>query len=257
MYFAALKEDPLYMFTRVPLEKCLASFLEEVWRPLLVYMQELYSCPIPLYRSPTMIFYSAISRKEVVLKARNFTYERPQAYDITASRVFQSLNVLSSSGSVKGGYTTTLTVRIPKRRNHPFWLLDRAEPDDKLFTWDISEDTLSFQVTRWGPLEEHSSFNATQRAKDIIQNIRVAVSNPTHVHSCISQVMSHPFNHSLASCRVLGLGIQLNKMWKHAKLAFSTVCTAQTVEINVNFIQDIIDSNTVLGLSPLLKYYQV
>ncbi len=189
-YFATLQGDPLYLFTRLSVEKCLA-------------------------------------------------------------------NAIGPTGTVKGGYTTTLTVRIPKRRNHPFWLLDVTQPDEKLFTWDVSEDTLSFEVTRWGAQDDYSSFYATQRAKDIIENIRAAVLNPTHLHSCIFVAMPHALNHSLHSRRVLGLGRQLNTTWKYAKLAFSTVCHAQTVDSSVNFIQDIIDSNTLPGLSPLLKYYQV
>ena len=205
-----------------------------------------------------MIFTFAISRTDVVLKAKNFIYERPQAYDATNSRVFQSLNaIFSNKATMKGGFTTTLTVHIPKRRNHPFWLLDMNQSDDKLFSWDDSEEALSFQVTRWGPMEDYSNFYVTQRAKDIIRNIRAAVSNPTHVITCISGVITHISDYSLDTCSVFCLGVRLNQMWKNTKLTFSRICTEQTTEFAVNFIQEIIDSNISLGLSSLLKYYQV
>jgi hypothetical protein len=232
--------------------------LEEAWRPLLVYIQELYNCPVRLDGLRPMKFAFSISRTDVVLKAKNFIYERPQVYDATESRVFKSLNaIFLNKATMKGGFTTTLTVHIPKRRNHPFWLLDINQPDDKLFGWDNSEDALSFQVTRWGPIEDYSNFHATQRAKDIVRNIRAAVSNPTHLITCISGVITHISNYSLDSCSVFCLGVRLNQMWKNTKLTFSSICTEQTMEHAVSYIQEIIDSNISLELSSLLKYYQV
>ena len=224
----------------------------------MVYIQELYSCPVRLDGLRPITITSAISRTELVLKAKNFIYERPQAYDATDSRVFQSLNaIFLNKAAMKGGFTTTLTVHIPKRRNHPFWLLDANQSDDKLFSWDNSEDALSFQVTRWGPMEDYSNFYVTQRAKDIIRNIRTAVSNPTHMIICNSGIITHISDYSLDSCSIFCLGVRLNQIWKNTKLIFSRICTEQTTEYAVNHIQEIIDSNMSLRLSSLLKYYQV
>lgn len=258
MYFGALRYDPLYLFTRVSAWSSLASFLEEAWKPLLAYVQEFYSYPIRLDGLRTMKFTSATSRDEIIFKAKNFVYESPKPYDLIASRVSQSLNtIIGKQSTVKGGCTTTLTVCIPKRHDHPFWLLSTAQSHDKLFAWDISEDALSFQVTRWGPLGEYSNFYATERAKDIIRNIRATVSDSTHITTCVSEAMTHISNYSLDSCPVLSLGVQLHDTWKHAKLAFSTVCVPQFAEFAVNFIQKIIDSNTMPELTALLQYYQV
>lgn len=202
---------------------------------------------------------STTSKTDIVFKAKNFIYSQPQSHDITNSRVFQSLIAVVPIGNyIKDGFITTLTVHVPKHRDHPFWLLKLTESKDKLFGCDKSQDTLSFQVTRWGPLPELSNFYATQRAMDIIRNIRAAVSNPTHLSNLSGMTQSLRRSNPLHDyCPVFRLGIQLNSTWKHAKLVFSTVCVAQTLDLVVNCIQDIINSNTLPDLSPVLKYYQV
>lgn len=205
-----------------------------------------------------MEFTSFMSRTEIILKANNFIYERPRAYDADACRVLQSLNaIFHNKATMKGGFTTTLTVHIPRRRNHPFWLLDANQSDDKLFNWDGAEDALSFQVTRWGPMEDYSNFHVTQRAKDIIRNIRATVSNPTHLTTCIPEVVTHISDYSLDSCSIFRLGVRLNQIWKEMRLNFSMIFTEQSAETILIFFRETIDSNISLIHSSLLKYYQV
>ena len=172
VYFAALRKDPLYLFTRASSDTYLSILLEEALRPLLEYAQELYASPIRLDGWPTMDYpYMKFHHDEIVLRAKNFTYDRPKSYDSNASHICQVLNtIVPGAALVKKGLTTTLTVHIPKRHDHPFWHRTSYENTGKLFSWDVSEDALSFQVTRWGPLDEYSRFYATQRAKDIIRN---------------------------------------------------------------------------------------
>ena len=182
VYFATLRLDPLYLFTSHSLDDYLTEMLEEAWMPLLAYIQEFYSYPIRLNGFRTMSLTSNISKTDIVFKAKNFVYNQPQSYDITTSRAFQSLiAIVPIDSDIKDGFTTTLTVHIPKHRDHPFWLLNSTQSKEKLFGCEKIQDTLTFQVTRWGPLPELSNFNATQRAMDIIRNIRAAVSNPIHL----------------------------------------------------------------------------
>ena len=243
------------------MDQYLADFLETVWMPLLAYIQELYSYPISLDGLPTMRLTSATSKMDIIFKAKNFTYTRAQPYNSVASRVFQSLISISPLGmNIKDGCTTTLIVHIPKNRDHPFWQLDLTQCEDKLFTCDESKDTLSFQVTRWGPLEKLSYFSATQRAKDIVRNIRAALSNPTHLSECISAAKTQSLrtsNRRPDYCPILHIGMKLNYMWKHAKLGFSSVCKEHIVDLAVSCIQDIINSDKLPTFSPVLKYYQV
>jgi hypothetical protein len=228
----------------------MAAFLEEAWWPLLVYMQEIYGYPIRFDRLDTTGITSASKKEEVIFKVKNFSYGRPQTYPLNESRVYQGL---TSDGGVKPGVTTTLTVRIPKSRSHSFW----DPTQDKLFSWDLSEDALSFEVTRWGPSEPYSNFRATQRAKDIIRNIRLAVSNSTHLDHYTSKDIHEAIYRPFHMCSALRLGAELNQTWKNYKLAFSTICTEQTVDFVVNFIQDKIDSCSCANIIPVLRYYQV
>lgn len=241
-YFAILKRDPLYLFTRNSLEDYMTEILEEAWMPLLVYIQEFYSYPIRLNGFRTMSLTSNIPKTDIVFKAKNFVYGQPQSHDIAASRAFQSLVAITPiPNDIKNGFTTTLTVHVPKVRNHPFWLVSSTQSKDKLFGCEKLQDTLTFKVTRWGPLPHVSNFYVTQRAMDIIRNIRAAVSNPIHLSNLptdITQSLRRP--NPLHDCPVFRLGVQLNSMWKCAKLAFSTVFEAQTVELFSNHIQNMV-----------------
>lgn len=260
-YCAALKKDPLYLFTKYSVEEYLADFLEAIWMPLLAYIQELYSYPIPLNTLPATPLTSATSKMDIVFKAKNFAYARAQPYNSVTSPVFQSLVSIAPLGiNIKDGCTTALTVHIPKNRDHPFWQYSLNQCDDKLFACDKSEDTISFQVTRWGPLERLSQFSATQRAKDIIHNIRAALSNPTHLAECISAAKNQSLrtsNRQPDDCPILEIGMKMNYIWKCAKLGFSSVCMESIVDLAVNCIQNLINSNKLLTFSPVLKYYQV
>src|SRR5215475_11126159 len=105
-YFSALKDDPLYLFTQAPVEKCIIAVLERAWWPLLAYIEELYSYPIYLNGLNNMGITSSISRnEEVVIKAKNFDYGPPQVYPLMESRLYRIFNI---NKPVKPGVTTTL-----------------------------------------------------------------------------------------------------------------------------------------------------
>ena len=240
---------------------CLAELLEEAWMPYLVYVQELHGYPIRLNGLSIKELTFVTPKTDIVFKAKNFVYNHQPSSDIASSRAFQSLLAVSPIGNyIKNGYTTTLAVHIPKYRDHSFWHLDSTQCKDKLFACDESQDTISFQVTRSGPLPDWSNYFATQRAMDIIQNIRNSVSHPTHLSNSISAAMTQSLQISNSlhdRCPVFLLGVKLNSMWKRVNLVFTTVCSEQIMKFAVEYIQDIIDSNTLPALTPVLKYYQV
>jgi hypothetical protein len=260
-YFAILSQDPLYLFTRRSVYHYLAELLEKAWRPYLVYLQELHSCPIRLDGLPTTSLTFMTPKTDIVFKAKNFIYNHQPSSDIASSRAFQSLLAISPIGNyIKNGCMTILTVHIPKHHGHSFWHLDSIQCNDNSFACDESQDMISFQVTRWGPLPDWSNFYATQRAKDIIRNIRASVSHPTHLSNSISEAMTQSLQISNPlddPCPVFSLGVNLNSMWKHVKSVFSTVCSKQTMEIAIHYIQNIIDSNSLPEFTPVLKYHQV
>jgi hypothetical protein len=253
-YVSALTNDPLYLFAQASAERCMAAVLEEAWWPLLVYVQELYSYPTCLDTlGPPHITYATSRNEEVTIKAKNFSYGEPQIYPLKESRVYRSLD---SNVSVKRGVTTKLTVRIPKSRSHPFWLLGPNYSQNK-FSWNMSGDALSFEVTRWGPQETYSRYNATQRATDIIRNIRKAVSDSTHLHNYLFRDVQQSLYHPFDSCPVLQIGAELTHIWKRYERAFSTICVEQAVDLVESFIQEKLDSYSCVDLSPVLRYYQV
>lgn len=258
MYFAALQEDPLYLFTRTSLEICLAGFLDEILRPVLEYMQELYGPPIRLDGLPIMDYPCAeLNQDEIIVRAKNFVYDR-RSYEFRSCHIWQVLNAITPDAVlVKKGVTTILTVHIPKRWDDPFWYHTFTESEEKLFGWNISEDALSFQVTQWGPLEEYSKFYATQRAKDIIRHIRAAVSRPNYVPLRTPRAMMQESNSHAFSCPVLRLGIDLNDTWRRADSAFSTICSEEFMKYAIEIIQKWIDSEAYTHLSPVLRFYQV
>jgi hypothetical protein len=239
----------------------MTDLLETAWMPLLVYVQELYSYPIRFDLLPTENYMPDISSGDIIFKGKNFAYDRPQQYDCLSSRVFQSLTTISSVGSdIKGGHTTTVTVHIPKDPNHPFWQLDAIQHGEKLFDCHESKDTISFQVTRWGPQEKMSYYNVTLRAKDIIATIRAAVSNPSHLSKYVSVAIDQSLrisNRLPDNCPVLRLGMKLNYLWRRGKFSFSPGCTSESLDLAMGFIQDIIDKTKLSDVVLIFKYYQV
>jgi hypothetical protein len=227
-------------------------------RPFLEYMQELYTSPIRLDGFRTMDYPCMVSNPdEIMLRAKNFKYDRPRSNDFKNSLINRVLNTIKfDAASVKKGVITTLIVHVPKRRDHPFWYRTFTESKKSLFNWDISEDAVSFQVTRWGPLEEYSRFYTTQRAMDIIQNIRAAVSNPIYVSLWAPRIKKRSNSHNF-SCPILQLGMELNDMWRRTNSKFLTACSREFVKDAVEKIQKWIDSEKYILISPLLRYYQV
>jgi hypothetical protein len=225
----------------------LANFFEGTWGPLLVYMEELYSPPIRLNGFSGLPVTSDTPKKDIFIKGNNFLYEQPKLYDYLTCRVFQTLSAIAKKfykSKMKGGYTTTVTVRIPEQRDHPFW-------NCQDFSWDVSQGpAISFQVTRWGPQEDSSQYYATQRAKDVIRNIRITMTGPLPT---FGQTPKFPPVSHLALC----LGRELNDLWKTGKSIFSEGrFQPDNAEIFLGWIQRMIDHNEHAPV-PVLKYYEV
>ena len=253
--------DPLYLFARCPADQYLAEWLEEAWAPLLAYMQEIYSYPIHLDGSSAMRLDLTTPTMDIFFKAKNFTYDHP-SHTLDAGRAFQSVSSIASIGNfIKNGVITTLTIHIPEHRDHAFWHLDSSECNEKLFGCDESKDTLSFQVSRWGPDAKRADYCATQRAMDIIWNIRASVRNPTYLSKYISPTTAQSLriSNSLEDpCPMFCVGAKLNSIWKSSTPIFATTNSEQTVSLAISLIEHFINSETVPPpLVPAFKYYQV
>jgi hypothetical protein len=242
------------LFTQGSIDDYLSNLFEAACKPLLIYIQEVYGSPIQLSGLPSPNLTSSTPSTEIIFKGKNFNYDKHRSYDYESSRVFRIMQSINKkfNRTMKNSYTTTLTVHIPKDPNHPFWNIDRPQrrDDSEMFTWVASDDSVSFQVQRWGPYVEYANYYATQRAKDIIWNIRLGVSG-TRVFGrpAVFRISRFP-----ASCPAFSLGVQLQNIWRAGAQGISTVQFAIDA---VNTIQQMIEKNTLASLGLLLTYYQV
>jgi hypothetical protein len=242
------------LFTDFPIDDYLSNIFEAACKPLLIYIQELYGSPFRLNGLQTRELTPTTPSAEIIFKAENFTYGKLQRYDYQSGRVFQIMRTINSNfnRSLKSSYTATLNVDIPKDTEHPFWNIDRPQRhgDMKMFKYVPSGDSVSFRVQRWGPCAQHAKYYATQRAKDIIWNIRLRVSG--------TRVFGRPAillrSHIPASCPAYSLGVLLQNIWKAETPRISTSSFAV---LAVDLIQKLKDKNTLASLDLLLTYYQV
>jgi hypothetical protein len=241
----------MYLSTPLQWKYYLTCLLEQSWRPVLLYVAELYGSPICLDGSSELPLTSETPRKDIILQTTNFSYAEPVRYDYEQCQLYKIFARLIKKfkTAMASGFKTTLTAHIPKDRNHPFWQPDQQKDD---FTWDVSPDSsISFQVTRWGPTDAYSRYYATHRAKDVIRNIRTAVINRVSFPSRVT-LPSPKF--PPISCVIFDLGIMLNGMWKDAKQLFLSPDFGQFA---IDQIQRIIDSNEEVPIRQVLEYYQV
>jgi hypothetical protein len=195
----------LYTLTEQTAKAYLVTYLDEIWKPLLIYVQELFGPPITLSGSPSL---------RLMPKNEIKSYEDTQMFVHTevqydrstclALRTLQKINSKFHTSRSKDGYMTTLTVTIPRDPHHAFW--HRQLPHVLEF-----QEKLSFEVCRWGQTRGESYNHAIQRAVDIIQFIRTAVSvNSPNIPAF--QLKS--FTRTSISCRIFQLGAELCSMWK-------------------------------------------
>jgi hypothetical protein len=243
-------QDPLYLFTKLPSEFHLSALLEERWRPLLIYMQEIYGPPLCLNG-----FYSqsidGLTPKEYIKHPKKSTWflsdTRPDDY--RTSVVYKNLPQLRERDEIKG-FTTQLTIHIPKYRDHSYWEQSSLH---EFFNWEAGSgisDSLQFQVERWGISKEASYYHAVQHAQNIIAAIRTALSNQT-----IPSLEVRP--PVILHCPVLNLGQKLNDRWLKSDPKSSS---RQSID-DINFLNELIqtktDSELPVQVHLLLQYYQV
>jgi hypothetical protein len=125
VYFSALNKDPLYLFTEQKIEDYLLHFLEHYMKLTLLYLQETFSSPISLNNVCVLPLTNATDPNDVKMKCLNLKYESPKKLTTSHSKVWRSITIpFKKTLSHKNSWVTTLKVKIPKMRTHPFWWAD-------------------------------------------------------------------------------------------------------------------------------------
>jgi hypothetical protein len=241
-------KDPLFAFTELDANWYFMLFLEGIWRPLLVYIQELYGPPIslsglraqPLLFSINDLFKSHDDTLSCVHTQTKHSYETCSALHIL-KRFMPDF-----STSMKKGFMTTLLVTIPEDPHHPFW--HRQECPQKSEEKWSTQEKLSFKVLRWGETKEEAYDHAIQRAIDIIRYIRTAVSGSPQIPAVKLTMTLTPI-----SCKIIQLGAELCTLWKTTTKLFSRKDGKRFLQA----IQEKHDSDEYIVAHPLLQYYKV
>jgi hypothetical protein len=184
VYFALLTEDPLYLCTEHSATEYITRYLEQTWKPLLIYTQELYGPPIQINGLTTPGFTCQLSRYEIFGAGANFTYSVKPGCPAFETLICSSLNSTPWGGAQathrkpKSGFIITLTVEVPRNSDDPFWHFDHILSDK--FFWAKSNDSLAATicVSSWGPTDLYARYYSTQRVMDIIRTIRKSLYHP-------------------------------------------------------------------------------
>jgi hypothetical protein len=257
VYFSVLKKDPIYLFTRGSATDYLSIFFEQAFLPLLLHMQEQYGSIIRLDNIPTTPYSSRTKQDEIQFKAPNFRYISVSKFQIYGSEEYQmtqKVTIPPIELKLNPGYNAMLTVSVPKNLNHPFWNRNSRE----YLGYSSNEtkpNTVDFRVTKWGPTIEQAQYHATQRAMDIIRNIRRRVRlSPVEIPS-----RQWKENHSekLLSCPIYNLANQLHKRWGDNKPIYSQQTSSKS-EFWLSTIKELESLSLKLpSIGHLLEYYQV
>jgi hypothetical protein len=174
-----------------------------------------------------------------------------------ALRILQKIHSKFDPSSNKDGWMTTLTVTIPKDPHHAFW--HRQLPRVPEFQVPEFQEKLSFETRRWGLTKDESYNHAIQRAVDIIQFIRTAVS----VNSPkIPAFQLKSFTRTSISCRIVHLGAELCSMWKKSSKLLprdskGNDASRALLKTFLQAMQDKYDSDSYIYARPVLQYYKV
>jgi hypothetical protein len=214
-------------------------------------MQEVYGPPIKLcgFYSHTMIPINEIKSYE---ENKMFIHTQVQ-YDFSTCLVYREFREMQPKWRplIKSGFMTTLTVTIPKDPHHSLWHLEDPQESEV-------HDTLSFEVRRWGQTKDESYKHALQRATDIIQYIRTAVTSggspgiPPLFGPTTLTLTSNP-------CVIYQLGTELCSMWKDYSKTFSKDSKMKRKNASrlLQAIQEKHDSDVYICARPVLQYYKV
>jgi hypothetical protein len=148
VYFGALDKDPLYLFTEQQIEDYLFHFFEHYMKPALLYLQETFSSPISLDNVWVPPLTDATDPDDIKMKCPNFRYEFPKRTTTSHSKAWGPITIpFNKKPSHKNSWETTLRVKIPKMRNHPFW-----QADSELFqsvSWEVDKNNaIEIEVCR-------------------------------------------------------------------------------------------------------------
>jgi hypothetical protein len=250
VYFAALDNDPLYLFTEEKIENYLSHFFEQHMKPALLYLQETFSPPIGLNLwIPALT--DATNPDDIKMKCPNFKYQMPMVSKTSSSKAWVSITEpFKKNPSHKNSWMTTLNIKVPKMRNHSFW--ERDSDNLTSVSWEIdNNNAIEFEVSRWGPSHQHANYHATQRAKDIIRCIRLALTTGLPAHPTFIPSSSKI---NMQTCQVFQFGVKISKMWRQAERAF-TDNTREFWEIALDKLRSF--EVELPELQFLIKYYEV
>jgi hypothetical protein len=210
-------------------------------------MQELFGPPITLGCFPSR---TATPTKEKSYKDTQISVHTQVKYDFSTCPVLQTLKNISPTFRllISDGFTTTLTVTVPKNPRHSFWHQEVPLESPEF------EDKVSFEVRRWGQTKEQSYNHAVQRAADIIRYIRATVLGDSTAFFQFTISSRNPI-----SCSVFQLGIELYSMWKQSNEAFSRHLEQKHTGASrlLQAIQEKHDLDAYIYARPLLQYYKV
>jgi hypothetical protein len=222
-------------------------YLEGIWKPFLIYMQELFSPPISLTGFPSL---STMSPNEI--KFYEVFIDTQVLYNYSTCPVLQTLKDIHPTFQylMKPGFITTLTVNIPKDPRHSFWHPQVLRAPHK----SEVQEKISFEVQRWGQTKQESYHHAAQRAADIIRYIRTAVlgDTPKMPTFQFTTLIRTP-----TSCGIFELGTDLCRLWKVQSETFSKHSKGKDASSLLQAIQEKYDSDAYLYARPLLQYYKV
>jgi hypothetical protein len=257
--FAALSLDPLYLFTKNSIEDHVSHFLNILWRPLLVYTQEIYSIPCRFDNIPTPPYISILHAHPLQEPHQNFHYDtkKVKASSIADCEAHKALCAIMGAQNItraKPGFETILTVSVPQRSEHPYW-----RPEDLTnFSWkpEPGENEIKFEVKRWGPTMEHSRYYATLLVEDVIRRVRETLNTPRsqaqRTHSTGISIV--PFQKcDLDSCGIYQLGERFHLMWTKAKMDIFQN-SMDFWEAALSFMDKEMESHR--EAAPLITYYK-
>jgi len=209
--------DPLYLYSQQSAHQVIADYLDAVWGPLLIYLQEIYSPPISLSGKlsaaalPLIRPFLTSAREPKCLKWSR----SPETSPGLIMQQYLSRWGGESGGAVIGGTFSKLTISIPLDPQHEFWktpINDSVQLglcDPPSFP---CEGTCSFEVQRWGFNNPYADYNATLRAIDTMQEIRkrIIITTTTEEQNVNYPVtVTEPSTYPPNTCPVIALAYTL------------------------------------------------
>lgn len=247
VYFACLKKDPLYGYTKKTVEEYCVAFFKGVFHPLLEYCASRYGPPRRLDDSPCPPFNPNCVR----VAGRFWIYTCKDDRNVKESRLLQYMGGVVQVPGIRTGVTCTLNVVVPSNPNDRYW--NRMYPQ---FHWEGSKEDegTKFLVKAWGPDANYATFYATRIAEDFIKTVRNRLNNESQSNSAVIQHV--PQGIQATMCLVLHIGAYLNKHWRFGSSFFSLSGLTAEKGLSTN-AKSIISDLCKRYSYPFLRYYLV